>query len=162
MGAAPRTHWFYVKDMQARFPKVKLDMDRIFIQDGPIWTSAGMTAGIDLALALVEADVGAELTRAIARKLVIYHRRAGGQSQFSALLELEPKSDRIQNVLRHAKQNLRSSLSVEELAGVAHLSPPAIQPPFPCGNRPITGTCGGKSPGGRSTHPGGGGRSFHR
>jgi transcriptional regulator GlxA family with amidase domain len=98
-------------------------MDRIFIQDGPVWTSAGMTAGIDLALALVEADLGAELTRSIAKKLVVYHRRAGGQSQFSALLELEPKSDRIQNVLKHAKQNLRSSLSVEELAQVAHLSP---------------------------------------
>jgi transcriptional regulator GlxA family with amidase domain len=109
--------------MQARFPKVKIDMDRIFVQDGPIWTSAGMTAGIDLALALVEADLGAELTRAISRKLVLYHRRAGGQSQFSALLELEPKSDRIQNVLRHAKQNLRDSLSVEKLAEVAHLSP---------------------------------------
>jgi transcriptional regulator GlxA family with amidase domain len=82
-----------------------------------------MTAGIDLALALVEADLGAELTRSIAKKMVMYHRRAGGQSQFSALLDLEPKSDRIQNVLRHAKQNLRQSLSVEELAEVAHLSP---------------------------------------
>jgi transcriptional regulator GlxA family with amidase domain len=122
-GRQATTHWLYVQDMQARFPRVKMDMDRIFIQDGPIWTSAGMTAGIDLALALVEADMGPELTRSIAKKLVLYHRRAGGQSQFSALLELEPKSDRIQNVLRHAKQHLRNSLSVEELAEIAHLSP---------------------------------------
>lgn len=121
-GRRATTHWLYVKDMGTRFPKIKLDMDRIFIQDGPIWTSAGMTAGIDLALALVEEDLGIELTRAIAKKMVVYHRRAGGQSQFSALLELEPKSDRIQNVLRHAKQYLRKSLSVEELAKVANLS----------------------------------------
>ena len=122
-GRRATTHWAYVKDMQERFPKVKLDMDRIFVQDGPIWTSAGMTAGIDLALALVEADFGWELTRSISKKLVIYHRRAGGQSQFSTLLELEPKSDRIQDVLKHARQNLRNALSVEELAEVAHLSP---------------------------------------
>ncbi|HEY8967321.1 MAG TPA: GlxA family transcriptional regulator [Candidatus Methylacidiphilales bacterium] len=121
-GRRATTHWAYVKDMQERFPKVTIDMDRIFIQDGPVWTSAGMTAGIDLALALVEADFGLELTRAISKKLVMYHRRAGGQSQFSALLELEPKSDRIQNVLRYAKQHLRNPLSVEELAEVAHLS----------------------------------------
>ena len=122
-GRRATTHWAYVKDMQERYPKVTMDMDRIFVQDGPIWTSAGMTAGIDLALALVEADFGWELTRAISKKMVLYQRRAGGQSQFSTLLELEPKSDRIQSVLKHAKQNLRDSLSVEELAEVAHLSP---------------------------------------
>jgi transcriptional regulator GlxA family with amidase domain len=97
--------------------------DRIFINDGPVWTSAGMTAGIDLVLALVEEDMGVETARFIARKLVVYHRRAGGQSQYSALLELEPKSDRIQKTLVHARANLREALSVEELAGVAHLSP---------------------------------------
>ena len=67
-------------------PAIKVEEDGIFIQDGPVWTSAGMTACIDLALALVEGDLGLELSRAVARKLVIYHRRAGGQSQFSALL----------------------------------------------------------------------------
>ena len=122
-GRRATTHWAYAKDMQQRYPKVTIDMDRIFVQDGPIWTSAGMTAGIDLALALVEADFGWELTRSISKKMVLYQRRAGGQSQFSTLLELEPKSDRIQSVLKHAKQNLRNALSVEELAEVAHLSP---------------------------------------
>ena len=66
-----------------------------------------MTAGIDLALAMIERDLGADVARAVARKLVVYHRRAGGQSQFSALLELEPKSDRIQSALAYAKRNLR-------------------------------------------------------
>jgi transcriptional regulator GlxA family with amidase domain len=82
-----------------------------------------MNAGIDLMLALVEDDLGVEVARMVAKKLVIYHRRAGGQSQFSALLELEPKSDRIQQALAHARANLRAPLSVEELAEVAHLSP---------------------------------------
>jgi transcriptional regulator GlxA family with amidase domain len=81
-----------------------------------------MTACIDLALALVEADHGVELARAVARKMVVYHRRTGGQSQFSALLELEPKSDRIQTALTYAKRNLRKPLSVDELADAAHLS----------------------------------------
>src|SRR5262249_13280593 len=84
---------------------------------------AGMTAGIDLALALVEDDHGAEVARAVARKLVVYHRRAGGQSQFSTLLELSPKSDRIQNALTYARSNLDSPLTVRELAKAAHLSP---------------------------------------
>jgi transcriptional regulator GlxA family with amidase domain len=82
-----------------------------------------MTAGIDLALAMVEKDLGADVARAVARKLVVYHRRAGGQSQFSALLELEPKSDRIQSALAYAKGNLASPLTVVELAKAAHLSP---------------------------------------
>ena len=98
-------------------------MDRIFIADGSVWTSAGMTAGIDLALAMVENDFGIELARSVARSLVVYHRRAGGQSQHSALLEMDAKTDRIQGVLTYARQNLRSTLSVEQLAAVAHLSP---------------------------------------
>ena len=161
-GRRATTHWNYVNDMQLRFPKVKLEMDRIFVQDDPIWTSAGMTAGIDLALALVEADHGAELTRSISRKMVLYHRRSGGQSQFSELLNLEPKTDRIQNVLRHAKVNLRSALSVEELAGVAPPQPAPVQPPVPCRNRAIPGARGRKSARGRSPHPGRGRRTFHR
>ncbi len=82
-----------------------------------------MTAGIDLALAMIEQDLGADVARAVARKLVVYHRRAGGQSQFSALLELEPKSDRIQSALTYAKRNLDKPLTVRQLAGAAHLSP---------------------------------------
>ncbi|KAF1030940.1 MAG: HTH-type transcriptional regulator CdhR [Pseudomonas sp.] len=122
-GRKATTHWFYALTFRQMYPLVKLEEDRIFVADGPVWTSAGMTACIDLALALVEQDLGAEVARHVARKLVVYHRRAGGQSQFSALLELEPKSDRVQTVLAWAKGHLREDLSVEQLAEVAHLSP---------------------------------------
>ena len=122
-GRRATTHWHRARELQARFPKVKVEEDRIFIIDGPVWTSAGMTAGIDLALAMIEQDLGADLARAVARKLVVYHRRAGGQSQFSALLELEPKSDRIQSALAYAKRNLDTPLTVGQLAEAAHLSP---------------------------------------
>src|SRR6201996_6755581 len=98
-GRHATTHWMHARDLQRRFPKVKMEEDRIFIQDGPVWTSAGMTAGIDLGLALIENDLGPEMAKSVARKLVVYHRRGGGQSQFSTLLELSPKSDRIQNAL---------------------------------------------------------------
>jgi transcriptional regulator GlxA family with amidase domain len=122
-GRRATTHWWVARELQARYPRVRMEEDRIFIIDGPVWTSAGMTAGVDLALAMVEKDHGIEVARAVARKLVVYHRRAGGQSQFSALLELEPKSDRIQKALAHARGNLKAALSVEELAEAASLSP---------------------------------------
>jgi transcriptional regulator GlxA family with amidase domain len=122
-GRRVTTHWSYARDLQNRYPQVRMEQDSIFIADGPIWTSAGMTAGIDLALGLIEQDFGAPLARSVARKLVVYHRRAGGQSQHSALLELDAKSDRIQGALTYAKQNLRSALSVEDLAQAANLSP---------------------------------------
>jgi transcriptional regulator GlxA family with amidase domain len=122
-GRRATTHWDGARDLQARFPKVKVEEDRIFIIDGPVWTSAGMTAGIDLVLAMIEQDLGGDVARAVARQLVVYHRRAGGQSQFSALLELEPKSDRIQSALAYAKRNLDKPLTVGQLAAAAHLSP---------------------------------------
>ena len=122
-GRRATTHWHHGRELQRRYPKTRVDEDRIFIVDGRVWTSAGMTAGVDLALALVEQDLGIEISRSVARKLVVYHRRAGGQSQFSALLELEPKSDRIQTALTFAKNNLKRALSVQQLAEVANLSP---------------------------------------
>jgi transcriptional regulator GlxA family with amidase domain len=122
-GRRVTTHWMHARELQEQFPNCTVDVDRIFINDGPIWTSAGMSAGIDLALALIEADLGQEVAQTVARTLVLYHRRAGGQSQFSALLELEPKSDRVQSALTYAKQNLHRPLTVEDLAGAARLSP---------------------------------------
>ncbi|THK35884.1 GlxA family transcriptional regulator [Ensifer sp. MPMI2T] len=121
-GRRATTHWAFARQFQERFPTVKLEEDRIFIVDGSVWTSAGMTASIDLALAMIEKDHGQDIARAAARKLVVYHRRAGGQSQFSALLELDPKSDRIQRSIDYAKSHLRGVLSVEELADAAGLS----------------------------------------
>lgn len=122
-GKRVTTHWLYARELQARFPDVRMEEDRIFIIDGNVWTSAGMTAGIDLALAMAEKDLGPDAAHEIAQKLVVFHRRAGGQSQHSALLELEPKSDRIQNALAYAKKNLHTALSVDRLAEAAHLSP---------------------------------------
>ncbi|WP_248747756.1 GlxA family transcriptional regulator [Pseudomonas sp. MWU12-2037] len=122
-GRRATTHWYHARIFKQWHPAVRLEEDRIFTVDGPIWTSAGMTACIDLALALVEQDLGVEVTRNLARTLVVYHRRTGGQSQFSALLDLDPKSDRIQSALAFAQENLREDLSVEQLAQVAHLSP---------------------------------------
>ncbi len=122
-GRRVTTHWFHARALQKQFPDAQLEEDRIFIIDGPIWTSAGMSAGVDLALGMIEKDFGAELARNVAQKLVVYHRRAGGQSQHSALLELDAKSDRIQSALAYARRNLRAPLTVEELAAAAHLSP---------------------------------------
>lgn len=122
-GRRATTHWRFAPELQRRFPRVTVESDQIFIVDGPIWTSAGMTATIDLALAMIESDYGPEVSRTVARKLVVYHRRAGGQSQFSALLELGPKSDRIQKAIDYAVSNLRETLSVDKLADVANLSP---------------------------------------
>ena len=121
-GRRATTHWFHARALRQRFPAAQVEEDRIFITDGPIWTSAGMSAGLDLALGMIEQDFGADLCRAVARKLVIYHRRGGGQSQHSVLLELDARSDRIQNALTFARRNLRATLSVEELAQAAHLS----------------------------------------
>jgi transcriptional regulator GlxA family with amidase domain len=122
-GRSATTHWHFARQLQNQFPRVLVEEDRIYLIDGKVLTSAGMTAGIDMALAMVEKDHGKEAARAVARTLVVYHRRAGGQSQFSTLLELGPKSSRIQDALDHARRNLRSTLSVEELAEAARLSP---------------------------------------
>ncbi len=122
-GRRATTHWFFARQLATRYPAITVEEDRIFVADGPIWTSAGMSAGLDLALALVEKDLGPEITKAIARKLVLYHRRGGGQSQFSTLLELDAKSDRVQTALTHARANLKADLSVDILAEVGGLSP---------------------------------------
>ena len=122
-GRRATTHWMFGRQLQERYPKCRVELDRIFIEDGQIWSSAGMTAGIDLALSLIERDIGRERTREAARMMVIHHRRAGGQSQHSALLEIDAKSDRVQNALQFARRNLTEDLTVEQLAAAACLSP---------------------------------------
>lgn len=121
-GRRATTHWRRTPDFQKRFPNVKLLPDRIFVQDGPIWTSAGITAGIDLALALIAADLGEEVARQTAQELVVYHRRPGGQSQFSALQSLKG-GGRFDGLLAWARENLTEALSVEQLADQAAMSP---------------------------------------
>lgn len=122
-GRRATTHWYWAEALQQRHPRVQVEADRIYIADGPVWTSAGMTAELDLALALVEKDLGADLARSVAHRLVMHQRRSGGQSQHSEMLKLAPKSDRIQQALEHARRNLSQPLSVEELAEAANLSP---------------------------------------
>lgn len=122
-GRRATTHWLHAPAFKQRYPHIQLEEDRLFVVDGHLWTGAGMSAGVDLALAMVESDLGPDLARRIARKLVIYQRRGSEQSQLSALLELDPKSDRVQLAMAYARENLTDDLSVEALAAVARLSP---------------------------------------
>jgi transcriptional regulator GlxA family with amidase domain len=122
-GRRATTHWSYTDALQRRHPDVRVEPDRIFIADDPIWTSAGMTAELDLALGLVERDLGADAARSVAHRLVMHQRRSGGQSQHSEMLKLAPRSDRIAQALDHARRNLGGPLHVEELAAAANLSP---------------------------------------
>lgn len=122
-GRRATLHWAHASEFRARFPNVVTDEDRIFVNDGSTWTSAGMTAGIDLALALLDNDLGPDVAKLVARLLVMNQRRLGGQKQHSALLDMTPKSDRIESVLAHIRRNLRNPLTIDELADVANLSP---------------------------------------
>lgn len=122
-GRRATTHWAHAEQLARRYPSVHVESDRIFVQDGPMWSSAGVTAGIDLALALIEADYGPELAHAVARHMVVPVRRRGGQSQYSELLSLDPLSDRIARTLQFAQAHLTENLTVERLASIACLSP---------------------------------------
>ena len=117
------THWGRTPDFQKRYPAVKLEADCIYTHDGKVWTSAGITAGIDLALALIADDLGEEASRRTAQELVVYHRRPGGQSQFSALLDIERVEGRFTPLLAWIRERLDEELSVEALAGQAAMSP---------------------------------------
>ena len=121
-GRRATTHWRHAPLLRSRFPRVSVEIDRIFVRDGDVWTSAGISAGIDLALAMIEADCGTEVAKSVAREMVVYHRRPGGQSQFSVLLEMEPGSGRIRDALAFAREHLHESLSVERLADAACIS----------------------------------------
>lgn len=122
-GRRATTHWRRAPSFQKRFPGIKVDPDAIFIKDGPVWTSAGITAGIALALALIEEELGRAVAAAVAKELVVYHRRPGGQSQFSALLDLAPAGDPSAHALGYAREHLTEPLSVEQLAEAVALSP---------------------------------------
>ena len=117
------THWRHVARLRIQYPAVKVEADCIYVVDGPVWTSAGMTAGFDLAFGMIEKDLGGATARSAAKYMMVDHRRARTQSQSSALLELNAKSDRIQAALVFAKKNLHTTLSIGRLAEAAHLSP---------------------------------------
>jgi transcriptional regulator GlxA family with amidase domain len=121
-GRRATTHWGRTRHFLRAYPKVKLEADQIFVRDGNIWSSAGITAGIDLALAMVTEDFGEEIAQQTARQLVLYHRRSGGQSQFSSLLELKAPSGRFGKLLTWAREHLDAPLTVEDLAEQAGMS----------------------------------------
>jgi transcriptional regulator GlxA family with amidase domain len=122
-GRRATTHWARSAELARTYPRVRVEPDRIFIQDGAVWTSAGITAGIDLALALIADDVGEAIAKRTAQQLVVYYRRPGGQSQFSALLETDRSDSRFSPVLAWAREHLHKPLPVERLAERAAMSP---------------------------------------
>jgi transcriptional regulator GlxA family with amidase domain len=122
-GRRATTHWDSTDAFARRHPQVRVEPDRIFVRDGDVWTSAGITAGIDLALALVEDDLGAALARRVAQQLVVHQRRAGGQSQFSALLDIGGATGRFAPLLDWVRAHLGLRLTVERLADQAAMSP---------------------------------------
>ena len=121
---AATTHWRFADDVAARFPSLRLDSDAIFIKDGPYYTSAGITAAIDLALALIEEDYGPGLALAVARDLVVYLKRAGGQRQYSEPLRFQARvADRFADLAAWLVAHLAEDLSIERLAARMRLSP---------------------------------------
>ncbi|MGH3415502.1 MAG: GlxA family transcriptional regulator, partial [Actinocrinis sp.] len=122
-GRRATTHWHSCAELAARYPAVSVDPEPIFVHDGPVWTSAGVTAGIDLALALVEADLGAALSRAIARQLVVFVQRPGGQRQFSAQLAAQrPAREPLRGLQSFIAEHPDADLSVPALAERAGMS----------------------------------------
>jgi transcriptional regulator GlxA family with amidase domain len=123
-GRRATTHWASAAELAARHPAVEVDPEPIFLRDGQIWTSAGVTAGMDLALALVEEDLDREAALQIARHLVLFLRRPGNQSQFSAALSAQaPAREPLREIQRHVIENPAGDLSVEALADRACMSP---------------------------------------
>jgi transcriptional regulator GlxA family with amidase domain len=121
-GRRATTHWARAAEFARAYPRVRVEPDRIFIRDSDVWTSAGITAGIDLALALIADDLGEPAAKHAAQQLVVYHRRPGGQSQFSALLEADRRGSRFSPALAWARERLGERLSVERLADRAAMS----------------------------------------
>ncbi|MBR1235048.1 GlxA family transcriptional regulator [Bradyrhizobium sp. AUGA SZCCT0182] len=121
-GRRATTHWQRTRHFVSAYPKVKLEADRIYTRDGNVWTSAGISAGIDLALAMVVEDYGDEIAQRTAKQLVLYHRRSGGQSQFSSLLELKSPTGRFGPLLAWAREHLDAPLTVEDMAEQAGMS----------------------------------------
>jgi len=116
------THWIHAQTLKTMHPTTRVEEDRIFIIDDHVWTSAGLTAGLDMALGMVEKDLGADVARSVAHLLVMHHRRSGGQTQHSEMLMLAPRSDRLQSALEYARKNLSKPLTIEEMADAVLVS----------------------------------------
>jgi transcriptional regulator GlxA family with amidase domain len=121
-GRRATTHWSFCAELARRFPAVRVEPDPIFVRDGPVWTSAGVTAGIDLALALVEEDLGRTMALAVARYLVVFLKRPGGQAQFSAALSLQAAEDKFGALHAWINEHLSDEISLPALASRAGMS----------------------------------------
>jgi transcriptional regulator GlxA family with amidase domain len=121
-GRRATTHWSYCADLARRFPAVRVESDPIFVRDGRVWTSAGVTSGIDLALALVEEDLGRTIALAVARYLVVFLKRPGGQAQFSAALSLQTVEDKFGALHEWIARHLADDISLPVLARQAGMS----------------------------------------
>ena len=122
-GRRATTHWRYADRLRQRFPGVEVDPNVLYIEDGPVWTSAGSAAGLDLCLHVVRRDFGAEIANAVARRLVVQPHRDGGQAQFiEAPVSVDPDDDRIAASMDWALANLAEPITVDRLARQAHMS----------------------------------------
>jgi transcriptional regulator GlxA family with amidase domain len=123
-GRRVTTHWRFERDIKQRFPQLRVDLNALFLKDGKFYTSAGITAGIDLSLALIEEDYGPRVALSVARELVVYLKRSGGQEQYSEPLQFQVQStDAFADLTVWIRGHLRQDLSVETLAQRACLSP---------------------------------------
>ncbi len=123
-GRRATTHWHLLEALAREFPLIRVDMDSIYVKDGDVWTSAGVSSGFDLALALVEEDLGTSVARDVARDMVLFLRRPGGQSQFSRFLASQAADPGpIRDVQLWTLEHLDSDLAVEKLADRAAMSP---------------------------------------
>jgi len=116
------THWRHCDQLAREYPRVRVESDPIFVRDGSIWTSAGVTAGIDLSLALVEADLGRAVGLDVARNLVVFLKRPGGQAQFSAALALQSADERFAQLHEWLAEHLAEDLSLSRIAHAAGMS----------------------------------------
>ena len=141
------THWTRCAELAQIFPKAKVESDPIFIEDGRIWTSAGVTSGIDLSLALVEKDLGRSVALDVARQLVVFFKRPGGQAQFSATLALQNVEDRFGTLHHWISSHLADDLSLRVLADKGRNERAQLQPALFCGDGTQPGTgCGAVAP----------------
>lgn len=122
-GRCATTHWSLLENLQQRFPRLRVQDDSLFVNEGGIWTSAGVTAGIDMTLALVEEDLGYDVALAVARFLVLFLRRSGGQQQYSATLEGQlTEHSQLKELQAYIVDHLDDDLTIERLARVCNMS----------------------------------------
>ena len=130
-GRRATTHWRYAAEFRSRFPGVHLDADQLYVQDGKFFSSGGLTAGMDLSLSLVEADLGSGVALAVARDLVMYIRRPGNQAQYSEPLDAQVRgAGRFTQLVEWMLERLRQDLGVARLAERVNMSPRNFQRVF--------------------------------